>query len=98
MFWQNRRSEKWGIHFLVKLHYVLCLVGCPKKIKVLIDNFFFRFFKENLDADIFSVWVISIFYFSLKQSLIFNQFNSFNASIISYKQIYHIMRVSFERY
>ena len=41
------RSDKWRIHFLVKLHDKPCLTACLTKIKALIGKHFFRYFKEN---------------------------------------------------
>ena len=75
MFQQNRGSDKWKIHFLLESYYELCLVGRPKKIKILTGKYFFRFFKENLGADIFSFWVywpLKSSTFPWKHSLIFS--------------------------
>ena len=57
MFWKNRESDKWRIHFIVNL-YDESLVDCLKKIKLLIGKHFFNYFKGNLGADIFNFWVI----------------------------------------
>ena len=46
------RSDKWRIHFLVKLHGEPCLTVCLNKIKVLIGKHFFCYFKENLGTNL----------------------------------------------
>ena len=109
MLWQNWGSDKWRIHFLVKSYYELCLVGCLKKITVLIYKHFFRFFNEKLGADISSFGLLtlkaSIFLWNIVWFLtssivlmaIYKSFIPFTGPI-SYKQISHRIRVSFERY
>ena len=42
------RSDKWRIHFLVKLHGKPFPTACLNKIKVLIGKHFFCHFKNNL--------------------------------------------------
>ena len=42
------RSDKWRIHFLVKLHGEPYLTACLNKVKFLIGKHFFHYFKENL--------------------------------------------------
>ena len=108
MFRQSGGSDKWLIHFLVESCYKFWLAGCLKKIKVLIGKYFFRFFKKNLSVEIFSFWVdyprnvpliVNVWFLTSSIVLmpIYNVFRPFTG-LISYIQISHKMRVSFERY
>ena len=48
LFLQNSSGDKWKVYLLVKLHDKVCLAACLKNIKVLIDKYYFCYFKENL--------------------------------------------------
>ena len=85
MVGQNWGSDIWRIDFLVKFYNELCLAACLNESYVLTSKYFSPYFQDNLGSHVFDLFTIKIFNLSLKRSLLFSMFNSFNTNIESYQ-------------